>query len=125
MVFLALRTIWRLATSPTKFLTGSTTDGVMFLPVSAAGITLGRPPSITATTEFVVPKSIPTILLISLSFLCNLYSSMPDYRPARKSPPGQGNLFYFPFSLTFIDNLYGLMKLGVKFLLRLYLNFFD
>jgi hypothetical protein len=29
------------------------------------GITLGSPPSITATTEFVVPKSIPIIFPIA------------------------------------------------------------
>jgi hypothetical protein len=63
-VVFGFRSIWRFATSPTKFLTGSTTLGVMFRPVSLAGMTLGLPPSITATTEFVVPKSIPIILLI-------------------------------------------------------------
>src|SRR3989344_4423017 len=68
MVFLELRIIWRLATSPTKFLTGSTIDGVVLRPVSAAGITLGVPPSITATQELVVPKSIPIIFDICFYF---------------------------------------------------------
>src|SRR3990167_3811791 len=64
IVFLGFRIIWRFATSPTRFLTGSTTEGVMFLPVSEAGITLGVPPSITATTELVVPRSMPIIFPI-------------------------------------------------------------
>src|SRR4030042_5245329 len=68
MVFFGFKTTWRLATSPTRFLVGSTTEGVIFLPVSTAGITFGLPPSITATTLFVVPKSIPTILLILVIF---------------------------------------------------------
>src|SRR3990172_11676578 len=62
MVLVGLRIIWRLATSPTRFFTGSTTDGVTFRPVSAAGITFGEPPSITATQLLVVPRSIPIIL---------------------------------------------------------------
>jgi hypothetical protein len=39
------------------------TEGVVLLP-SALGITTGSLPSITETQEFVVPKSIPIILLI-------------------------------------------------------------
>ena len=39
----------------------ATTDGVVLAP-SAFAITVGSPPSITATHEFVVPKSIPIIL---------------------------------------------------------------
>jgi hypothetical protein len=38
-------------------------DGVVLAP-SAFGITVGSPPSNTATHEFVVPKSIPIILAI-------------------------------------------------------------
>jgi hypothetical protein len=41
----------------------ATTDGVVLFP-SALGITTGSLPSITATQELVVPKSIPIILLI-------------------------------------------------------------
>jgi hypothetical protein len=33
-------------------------------------MTVGSPPSITATTELVVPKSIPIILLIALFSRC-------------------------------------------------------
>ncbi len=44
----------------------ATTDGVSRLP-SWLAITTGSPPSMTATTEFVVPRSIPMILLMSPS----------------------------------------------------------
>jgi len=46
----------------------ATTDGVVLFP-SAFGITTGSPPSITATHEFVVPKSIPIIFPIIFYFL--------------------------------------------------------
>src|ERR1700682_5992627 len=58
---------WRLATWPTRrspVLVKPTTEGVV-RPPSSLGITLGSPPSITATTEFVVPKSIPIIFAIA------------------------------------------------------------
>src|SRR5512133_2765574 len=58
---------WRLATWPTRRWPSSvkaTTDGVVRAP-SAFGMTSACPPSITAaTTEFVVPRSIPTALAI-------------------------------------------------------------
>src|SRR6188768_2782507 len=55
---------WRLATSPTSTspaLEKATTDGVVREP-SELGTTTGSPPSRTATTELVVPRSIPTAL---------------------------------------------------------------
>jgi hypothetical protein len=61
-----LVTAWRLATWPTNLSPLSekaTTDGVVLFP-STLVITFGSPPSITDTQEFVVPKSIPIILLI-------------------------------------------------------------
>ncbi len=61
----------RLATSPTTIspvLENPTTDGVVLAP-SAFGITTGSPPSRTTTTEFVVPKSIPTARGIGLCLL--------------------------------------------------------
>src|SRR6478609_2951425 len=64
MVRSGLVMAWRLATSPTStspFLAKATTDGVVRLP-SALGMTTGSPASRTATTEFVVPRSIPTAL---------------------------------------------------------------
>jgi len=59
-----------LAVSPTSrslFLLKATTEGSKREP-SAVGMTVGSPPSITATTLFVVPKSIPMIFVINLSF---------------------------------------------------------
>src|SRR5687768_9616347 len=55
---------WRLATSPTRTsppLEKATTDGVVREP-SELGITTGSPASSTETTEFVVPRSMPTAL---------------------------------------------------------------
>ena len=65
-VFSGLVTACRFATCPTSRspdLVKPTTDGVIRLP-SGLVMTTGSPPSITATTEFVVPRSIPIILLI-------------------------------------------------------------
>src|SRR4029077_6909110 len=66
MVLRGLVTDWRLATWPTRrspLLVKATTDGVV-RPPSWFGITTACPPSMTETTELVVPKSIPMILLI-------------------------------------------------------------
>src|SRR3954467_5617417 len=55
---------WRLATSPTRtspVFENATTDGVV-RPPSELGATTGSPASRTATTELVVPRSIPTAL---------------------------------------------------------------
>src|SRR5262245_64057250 len=60
---------WRLATSPTRtspLLEKATTDGKVREP-SALGITTGSPPSRTATTELVVPTSMPTALGMGVS----------------------------------------------------------
>src|SRR6478736_10392436 len=57
-----LVTAWRLAISPTRtspVLENATTDGVVRDP-SALAMTVGSPPSRTATTELVVPRSMPT-----------------------------------------------------------------
>src|SRR5437588_12310451 len=65
-VFSGLVMACRFATCPTNrspVFVKPTTDGVV-RPPSSFGMTLGSPPSITATTEFVVPKSMPIILLI-------------------------------------------------------------
>src|SRR6478609_9256487 len=62
MVRSMLVTACRLATSPTRTspdLANATTDGVVRAP-SALGMTVGSPPSRTATTLFVVPRSMPT-----------------------------------------------------------------
>src|SRR5438093_974383 len=62
-VFCGLVTAWRFATWPTRrspSFVNPTTDGVT-RPPSALGMTTGSPPSITATTELVVPRSIQMI----------------------------------------------------------------
>src|SRR3954452_13226682 len=64
MVRSGLVMAWRLATSPTSTspsLVNATTDGVVRAP-SLLGMTTGSPASRTATTELVVPRSIPTAL---------------------------------------------------------------
>ncbi len=68
-VFSGFVTAWRLATWPTRrspSLPKATTDGVV-RPPSELAMTFGSPPSRTATTEFVVPRSIPITLLIDLA----------------------------------------------------------
>src|SRR3954471_17110116 len=64
------RIAWRLATWPTMRCPSSvnaTTDGVVRLP-SALGMTSALPPSMTAaTTELVVPRSIPTAFAMTFS----------------------------------------------------------
>src|SRR5580700_3700280 len=65
-VFSGFVTAWRFATCPTRRsppLVIATTEGVVRAP-SWLGITTGSPPCMTATTELVVPRSIPIILLI-------------------------------------------------------------
>jgi hypothetical protein len=71
MVFSGLTMAWRLAGAPmsrSPVLVKPTTEGHS-RPPSAVGITTGSPPSNTATTEFVVPKSIPTTFAIACSLL--------------------------------------------------------
>src|ERR1700739_809439 len=67
-----LVTAWRLAGCPTRRSPSSVTatiDGVVGMP-SAFSITLAVLPSITATHEFVVPRSIPmTFPMVLISFL--------------------------------------------------------
>src|SRR5438034_1715427 len=63
MVFFALVTAWRLAGAPTRISPESvyaTTEGVVREP-SLFSMTLGLPPSMTATQELVVPRSMPMI----------------------------------------------------------------
>src|SRR5438270_9962517 len=68
MVFSGLVTAWRLAICPTRtspLSSHPTTDGVSREP-SSLTMTLASLPSITATTLFVVPRSIPIILPIEV-----------------------------------------------------------
>src|SRR5690242_8657494 len=92
-VFSGLVTAWRLATWPTRrspVLVMATTDGVVRAP-SWLGITTGSPPCITATTELVVPKSIPMILLLMTAHP-PWFSALQQPRrdPAVGNPAGQG-----------------------------------
>ncbi len=69
MVCFGLVTACRLATWPTRrspSLVNATTEGVV-RPPSALGMTTGSPPSMTATTELVVPRSMPMILDAAMS----------------------------------------------------------
>src|SRR6185295_888580 len=66
MVFSGLVTAWRLAGCPTRRSPSSvkaTIDGVVRMP-SAFSMTFGVEPSITATHELVVPRSMPMTLPI-------------------------------------------------------------
>ena len=63
IVFSGFITAWRLATVPTSrspLSVKATTDGVV-RPPSAFSRTVGSPPSMTATQELVVPRSIPIV----------------------------------------------------------------
>src|SRR4051794_13188227 len=67
---------WRFATSPTRpspVFEKATTEGVVRAP-SALGMREGSPASSTATTELVVPRSMPTALDIG----CSLGSLLLD-----------------------------------------------
>src|SRR5712692_11696768 len=55
-------------TSLSPVFVNATTEGVVREP-SAFGMTTGSPPSMTAMTELVVPRSIPTVFGICLIFL--------------------------------------------------------
>ena len=66
MVRSGLVMAWRFATCPTMrspVLLNATTEGVVRAP-SALAITTGSPPSMTATQEFVVPRSMPIVFAI-------------------------------------------------------------
>src|SRR5687768_12187012 len=83
MVFSGLVMACRLATWPTSrspLLANATTDGVM-RPPSALVMTWGSPPSMTATTEFVVPRSMPMILPMGRSVLLRIVRHSDEARP--------------------------------------------
>src|SRR5687768_17259542 len=60
------------------FLLKATTEGVVRLP-SAFEMTTGSPFSRTATTEFVVPKSMPTIFPIVCSLCLSMFTHWMNY----------------------------------------------
>src|SRR5580704_13315492 len=75
-VFSGLVMACRLATCPTSrspVLVKPTTEGVV-RPPSSLGITFGSPPSMTATQELVVPRSIP--IIFPIAFLLKLLSPL-------------------------------------------------
>src|SRR5688572_25872622 len=96
-VFCGLVTAWRFATVPTRrspSLVKPTTEGVT-RPPSALGMTTGSPPSITATTEFVVPRSIPMIfsaIVTSLVFQGDPRSR--DIRPRGSRRRGRSCVYF-------------------------------
>src|SRR5580765_315445 len=82
---MGLVTAWRLAAWPTSRSPESvnaTCDGVVRAP-SEFSMTLASLPSMTATQELVVPRSIPMTLLIS----SHPFSESPD-RPSDEAPIG-------------------------------------
>ena len=82
-VFSGLVTAWRLAAWPTSRSPESvkaTIEGVVRAP-SAFSITLASLPSMTATQELVVPRSIPMTLLMFPSFLADM-----AHKPAKRRP---------------------------------------
>ncbi len=105
IVFSGFITAWRFATVPTRRSPDSvkaTTEGVV-RPPSAFSRTVGSPPSMTATHELVVPRSMPIVFptlsvlqgsVAKFLFVClrNLSLSMADSkRPLKHGearPPG-------------------------------------
>src|SRR5215470_16891137 len=83
-VFSGFVMAWRLAIWPTRIspsFVKPTTDGVSRLP-SWLGMTVAVPPSMTATTEFVVPRSMP----ITLAMLCSCHWSCAASDRTRRGP---------------------------------------
>src|SRR5438270_8479506 len=77
MVFFALVTAWRLAGAPTRISPLSayaTIEGVVRAP-SLFSMTLGLPPSMMATQELVVPRSMPMIFAMFVPFVWGMSSS--------------------------------------------------
>ena len=90
IVFVGLVTAWRFAGAPTRRVPSfwkATTEGVVRAP-SRFVITVGSPPSMTATTELVVPRSMPMILdLLLMSGQCLERPSCGPVIPERSLPP--------------------------------------
>src|ERR1700688_1737951 len=84
----------RFATWPTNrspVLVKPTTDGVV-RPPSSLGITFGSPPSMTATTELVVPRSIPIIFAIAVASCGQAGKNVEVGTPAGATEPDQSHL---------------------------------
>src|SRR5215471_4513676 len=107
MVFVGLVTACRRATRPTSrspFLANATTDGVVRKP-SAFAITLGSPPSMTATHELVVPRSMPMTLPMS-----SVSPGIPKPRPARFA--GRGREYVQDRRVKLVDLHLDVARLG-------------
>src|ERR1700737_1308463 len=76
-------------TSLSPVLVNAATEGVVREP-SAFGITTGSPPSMTAITELVVPRSIPTVFGICLLFLPRCKGRVFDCSTLDLVPHAQG-----------------------------------
>src|SRR2546430_34512 len=87
---------WPTSTSP--FLANATTDGVVREP-SELAMTVGSPPSRTATTELVVPRSMPTARAISILPVC-LPLSVLDSSLLREEFASQTRLERTPLNLS-------------------------
>jgi hypothetical protein len=83
LVIACRRATWPTSRSPVLGFT-ATTDGVMRLP-SALSRTVGSPASITAPTEFVVPRSMPSTFGMVTPPLY-LFTLVPDPPPAVSRP---------------------------------------
>src|SRR5690606_37164219 len=83
------RATWPTSRSPS--FVNAPTDGVV-RPPSAFGITTGSPPTITATTEFVVPRSMPITFAISSPLT---YVSKKERPRIRVQPICQLSVVYF------------------------------
>src|SRR5438876_6450464 len=98
----------RLATWPTRIspsFVNPTTEGVRRLP-SWFAITVGLPPSTTATTEFVVPRSMPITFAMSCPF------PLQDRRGTDTGPP-PGALRKIDLDLSRLD-LFSLRQLHLE-----------
>src|ERR1700712_2919579 len=116
MVRSTLVTAWRFATSPTStsaFLANATTLGVVRLP-SALAMTVGSPPSRTLTTEFVVPRSIPTARAMSVDpSRCCWCLGLPLGCRQRSSPwPSGGRRHIEPAGLSLDPHRLASTRLG-------------
>src|SRR5579864_8752953 len=92
-VFSGLVTAWRFAAWPTRRSPDSvnaTIDGVVRAP-SAFSITLALLPSITATQELVVPRSMPITLLMGTSCQKQDRSARESTAPIPRNPAAAGH----------------------------------
>src|SRR6266508_5701116 len=91
-VFSGLVMAWRFATCPTRVspsFVKATTEGVRRLP-SWLAMTVGSPPSITATTEFVVPRSMPITFAMSRTPVWLSLASRLQRRRGEARHPARG-----------------------------------